>query len=58
MLSPWKILIIAAIILLVFGGKNLPKLGKQLGSAISNFRASLKGKDSDSESDEGKEDKD
>jgi sec-independent protein translocase protein TatA len=58
MLSPWKILIIAVIILLIFGGKNLPKLGKQLGTAISNFRMGLKGKESDSEEDEETEGKD
>jgi sec-independent protein translocase protein TatA len=56
MLSPWKLLIIVAVVLLIFGGKRLPELGKQLGSAISNFRASVKGKESESENEEGKKD--
>ncbi|MDR2611816.1 MAG: twin-arginine translocase TatA/TatE family subunit [Deltaproteobacteria bacterium] len=41
MLGPWKILLIAAALLLVFGGRRLPDLGRQLGSAISNFRKSV-----------------
>ena len=49
MLSPWKILIIAAVILLIFGGRKLPELGKQLGSAISNFRSTVKDKEGDSD---------
>ena len=36
-------------ILLIFGGRKLPELGKQLGSAISNFRATVRGKDEYSE---------
>ncbi|MDR3154572.1 MAG: twin-arginine translocase TatA/TatE family subunit [Deltaproteobacteria bacterium] len=35
-------ILIAAVVMLVFGGRRLPDLGRQLGSAISNFRKSVK----------------
>ncbi|AYF44766.1 twin arginine-targeting protein translocase, TatA/E family [Halobacteriovorax sp. BALOs_7] len=35
-------LIILAIIILLFGGKKLPELGKSLGKAITGFKSGLK----------------
>ncbi|MDR2352471.1 MAG: twin-arginine translocase TatA/TatE family subunit [Deltaproteobacteria bacterium] len=55
MLAPWKILLILAVVLLIFGAKKLPDLGKHLGEAISNFRKSVK--DSDTTSPEALADK-
>ena len=40
--SIWKLLLILGVILLVFGGRNLPELGKSLGTGIANFRKSVK----------------
>lgn len=40
-------LIILAIIILLFGGKKLPELGKSLGKAITGFKSGLKDEDSD-----------
>lgn len=41
-LSPFEILIVAVVIVLLFGTKRLPELGSGLGQAISNFRRSYK----------------
>jgi sec-independent protein translocase protein TatA len=37
-LGPTELIIIAVIILLLFGAKRLPEIGKGLGSAIREFR--------------------
>jgi len=38
-----EILIIALVILLLFGAKKLPELAKGLGEGIRNFKTALKG---------------
>ena len=40
--SPVDIAIVAGVVLLVFGPKKLPELGKALGQGIGNFKRSLK----------------
>lgn len=42
-----EFLIILLIVLLFFGGKRLPDLGKSLGQSIVNFKNELKNKDKD-----------
>lgn len=37
-----EIIIIAVILLVLFGGKKLPELGKGLGDSIKEFKKSLK----------------
>lgn len=39
--SPWQLLLIFAIILLLFGTKRLRSLGTDLGSAIKGFKKSM-----------------
>ena len=39
--SIWQILIVVAIILLLFGPKRIPGLGKSLGEAIRGFKKGL-----------------
>ena len=36
-----ELLIILAIVLIIFGAKNLPILGSNMGRAISNFKRGL-----------------
>jgi sec-independent protein translocase protein TatA len=46
--SPTKdLLVILVIVLLIFGPKRLPGLGKQLGQGIREFRDSITGSDHD-----------
>lgn len=37
-----ELIIILVVILLIFGPKNLPKLGKAMGSGIKNLRSGMK----------------
>lgn len=41
-----EIIIVAAVILLIFGGKKLPEFSKGLGEAIRELRKSFSSKDS------------
>jgi sec-independent protein translocase protein TatA len=38
-----ELLIIAVLVLFLFGGKRLPEMGKGVGEAIKNFKKSIKG---------------
>ncbi|HLE48883.1 MAG TPA: twin-arginine translocase TatA/TatE family subunit [Patescibacteria group bacterium] len=40
-----ELLIIAVVLLVLFGGKKLPELGKGIGDAIREFRNSMKNKE-------------
>ncbi len=40
--QPMHLLVIFAIVLLIFGPKKLPELGKSLGEAIRGFKDSFK----------------
>ena len=42
-MSPWHWLIVLLIVLLIFGPRKLPELGKGLGTAIRDFKEGLKG---------------
>jgi sec-independent protein translocase protein TatA len=43
LLQPTHLLIIAIVLLVLFGGKKLPELGKGLGEGLKGFREGLKG---------------
>ena len=51
-IGPLEIAIVLAIVLLIFGPKRLPDLGKSLGSGMREFKDSLTGKDDDDDDDE------
>ena len=40
-----ELIIILVVVLLIFGPKNLPKLGKALGSTVKNLREGMQGDD-------------
>lgn len=44
-IGPLELLVILAIALLIFGPKNLPKLGKSLGQTVKNVREGMEGDD-------------
>jgi sec-independent protein translocase protein TatA len=49
-----EVLLVLAIVLIIFGPKRLPALGKSLGSGMRNFKESVTGRhDDDDEDDEG-----
>ena len=41
-ISPWQLLIILAIVLLLFGTKRLKNIGGDLGGAIKGFKKAMK----------------
>ena len=41
-LSPFHLIIILAVIVLLFGGKKIPEVAKGLGEGIRNFKTALK----------------
>jgi sec-independent protein translocase protein TatA len=47
--GPLEIIIILVIVLLIFGPKRLPDLGRSLGRGMREFKDSVTGKDSDDE---------
>jgi sec-independent protein translocase protein TatA len=54
-LSPWEIIAIVVVIILIFGVNKIPQLGKGLGEGIRNFKSAMK---SGSEDPEEKKDSD
>jgi sec-independent protein translocase protein TatA len=46
-ISVWELLILLVVILLVFGPKRLPEMGRQLGKGMREFKESITGKDDD-----------
>lgn len=46
-MGPMELIIILAIALLIFGPKNLPKLGKSLGQTVKNVREGMEGDESE-----------
>ena len=43
----WEILILLLVVLLVFGPKRLPEMGRSLGKGMREFKDSISGKDDD-----------
>lgn len=39
--GPWQIVIIALVILLLFGGKKIPELMKGLGKGVKSFKQGM-----------------
>ena len=37
-IGPWQIVLVVLVVLLMFGGKNIPELMKGLGKGISEFK--------------------
>lgn len=50
-LGTTEALIVLAIIVLMFGGRKLPELGRSMGKAITNFKQGMKDEDKDKEKD-------
>jgi sec-independent protein translocase protein TatA len=44
-LSPTHILIVLLVVLMLFGAKRLPELGRSLGASLRGFRHSLEGRE-------------
>ena len=41
LLNPWELLIIVFVLVLIFGSKRLPQMGRSMGGAIRGFKDSV-----------------
>ena len=48
-IGPLEIIIVLVIVLVIFGPKRLPDLGRSLGTSMREFKNSVTGKDDDRE---------
>jgi sec-independent protein translocase protein TatA len=48
-LSVWEIMIILSVLLLLFGAKRLPEMGRSLGRGMREFKDAVSGKIDDDE---------
>ncbi len=44
-IGPWELVILLVVVLLVFGPKRLPEMGRSLGKGMREFKDSVTGKD-------------
>lgn len=56
MLGTWEIILIALVILLIFGGKKIPELMRGLGKGLRSFKDGMNGKDEADKTEEQKKD--
>ena len=45
MIHGWEIIVIAVVVLLLFGGKKIPELMKGLGKGVKSFKDGVNGLD-------------
>ena len=50
--GPWELLIVLAVVLLIFGPKRLPSLGRSLGQGARSFRDAITRRHDKDEDDE------
>ena len=55
-IGPLELLIVLGIVLVIFGPKRLPSLGRQLGSGMREFKDSIGGRRDDDEDEAGTDD--
>jgi sec-independent protein translocase protein TatA len=48
-ISAWELLILLLVVLLVFGPKRLPEMGRSLGKGMREFKESISGKEPEDE---------
>ena len=56
-LGGWEILIIALVVLLLFGGKKIPELMKGLGKGVKSFKDGVNGIETDTSDKSDRSDK-
>ena len=56
-IGPMELIIVLVVVLLIFGPKRLPGLGKQLGTGMREFKESISGKGRDDDDDDDRADR-
>jgi sec-independent protein translocase protein TatA len=54
-ISPWQLLIVLVIVVLIFGTKKLRNMGGDVGGAVKNFKKSMKDEEDSSKAESGSE---
>ncbi len=54
-IGPQELLLVLLIVIIIFGARKLPELGKSLGEGIKNFKKSVGGQDKDKDKEKDKE---
>jgi sec-independent protein translocase protein TatA len=54
-LGPWEIIILVVVLLLVFGSRRLPEIGRSVGKGMREFKNSVTGKDEGPELDDAQD---
>ncbi len=49
MLHGWELIVVVLVVLLLFGAKKIPELGKGLGEGIRSFKKGITDADADAE---------
>ncbi|HOT44498.1 MAG TPA: twin-arginine translocase TatA/TatE family subunit [Spirochaetota bacterium] len=52
--GPWELALILLIVLIIFGANKLPKIAKDLGSGIREFKKSISGEAAEEKKEEAK----
>lgn len=55
--GPGELVLIVVIVIIIFGAKRLPDLGKSLGEGIKNFKKSITGSEEESKKNEKEDSK-
>jgi sec-independent protein translocase protein TatA len=56
-LGPGELILIALIIVIIFGARRLPELGKSLGQGIKNFKKSISSEEKEEKNKQSLKDK-
>lgn len=56
-LGPWEIALIVIVVLIIFGPKRLPELGKGIGHFFKNFKNSISGREKEDSTESLKQEK-
>jgi sec-independent protein translocase protein TatA len=48
-ISPWELLLLALVVLLVFGPKRLPEMGRSLGKGMREFKTAITSNEDDND---------
>ncbi|MGL4209104.1 MAG: Sec-independent protein translocase subunit TatA/TatB [Candidatus Adiutrix sp.] len=51
-IGAWELIVIVILVLVIFGGKRLPELGRSLGQGLANFRQGVKAPNGDGQADD------
>jgi sec-independent protein translocase protein TatA len=51
--GPWEIIILVVVLLLVFGSRRLPEIGRSVGRGMREFKQSVTGNDEETQLEDG-----